>query len=293
MFENIYALTNNYAQNTVFAVGEPISNIFGDKEIDANEAFRKYSMSGMIQSTYLSGLSSQEPPKYNMYFEEFGTIMRECSYFDIRYDRAYPALYAKISPTASRLKGYTVSGFQADSYGAEFLIFNSTDTLLNLDDTSGNYLKIQGVTFTQDTTHELTVDEYYKKKSNLSDPELKGDSITTSALVEKAAYDEIKLSRLIYGKNDFALDSLYIQTQDHAEELLGWIISKVKDPKKSIGIQMFAIPTLQLGDIVTVTYKNSDGLNLVTDEDTRFVIYNIEYSRNNTGPSMTVYLSEV
>ena len=293
MFENIYALTNNYAQNTVFTVGETLSSVFGDKQIDANEAFRKYAMSGIVQSTYLSGISAQQPPKYNMYFEEFGTIMRECAYFDIRYDRAYPALYAKLSPTFNRIKGYAVSGFQADSYGAEFLIFNTTDTALNLDETTGNYLRIQGVTFTQDTTHELTVDEYYKKKSNLSDPEFEGDSITTSALVEKARYDEIKLSRLIYGKNEFAIDSLYIQTPDHAEELLGWIIDKTKNPKKAIGVEMFAVPTLQLGDIVTLTYQDKNGLDLVSDSETRFVVYNIDYSRSNGGPTMTVYLSEV
>jgi hypothetical protein len=293
MFENIYALTNNYAQNTVFTVGETLSSIFGDSQIDANEAFRKYAMSGIVQSTYLSGISAQQPPKYNMYFEEFGTIMRECAYFDIRYDRAYPALYAKIAPTFNRIKGYAVSGFQADSYGAEFLIFNSTDTALNLDDTSGNYLRIIGVSFTQDTTRELTVDEYYKKKSNLSDPEFQGNSTTTSALVEKAAYDEIKLSRLIHGKSEFAIDALYIQTQDHAEDLIGWIINKTKDPKKVIGIQMFSVPTLQLGDIVTVTYKDQNGLDLVTNDETRFVVYNIEYSRSNNGPDMTVYLSEV
>jgi hypothetical protein len=293
MFENIYAITQNYSQNTVGLAGETLSSVFGDKQIDTNESFRKYAMSGIIQSTYLSGISTQEPPKYNMYFEEFGTIMRECAYFDIRYDRAYPALYAKISPTFNRIKGYSISGFQADSYGAEFLIFNATDTALNLDETTGNYLRIQGVTFTQDTTLELTVDEYFKKKSNLSDPEFQGDSITTSALVEKALYDEIKLSRLIYGKNEFSIDSLYIQSPDDAEDILGWIINKTKDPKKAIGLEMFAIPTLQLGDVVTLTYQDKDGLDLVTDSKTRFVVYNIDYSRSNAGPGMTVYLSEV
>jgi len=293
MFENIYALTNNYAQNTVFTVGETLSSAFGDKEIDANESLRKYAMSGIVQSTYLSGISTQQPPKYNMYFDEFGSIMRECAYFDIRYDRAYPALYAKMAPTFNRMKGYSISGFQADSYGAEFLVFNTTDTVLVLDDTSGNYLRILGITFTQDTTHELSVDEYFKKKSNLSDPEFEGDSITTSALVEKSKYDEIKLSRLIYGKSEFALESQYIQSQDDAENILGWIINKTKDPKKAIGLEVFTIPTLQLGDIVTVTYQNNDGLDLVTDSETRFVVYNIDYSRSNAGPSMTLYLSEV
>ena len=293
MFENIYALSENYSQNSVFTVGETLSSAFGDKEISANESFRKYAMSGIVQSTYLSGISSQEPPKYNMYFEEFGSIMRECSYFDIKYDRAYPALYAQISPTFNKIKGYTTSGFYADSYGAEFLIFNATDTAINLDETSGNYLRIQGITFTQDTTHELTVDEYFKKRSNLSNPQLNSSSQIISPLIEKEKFDNIKLSRMIYGNNEFTLDTPYIQTQDDAESLMGWVIDKLMVPKKSIGIKIFATPTIQLGDIVTINYQNNDGLNLVTSLDSRFVVYNIEYTRNNEGPNMTVYLSEV
>ena len=75
--------------------------------------------------------------------------------------------------------------------------------------------------------------------------------------------------------------------------MLGWIINKVMVPKKSIGINIFSLPTLQLGDIVTVNYKDLSGLDLVTSSLSRFVIYNIEYSRSESGPNMTVYLSEV
>ena len=293
MFENIYALSENYSQNTVFTVGETLASALSEGKINANESFRKYAMSGIVQATHLSGISAQEPPKYNMYFEEFGSIMRECAYFDVKYDRAYPALYAQLSPTFNRIKGYTTSGFLADSYGAEFLIFNATDTALSLDETSGNFLRIQGVTFTQDTTHELSVDEYFKKRGNLSDPEFQGSSLIFSPLVEKAKYDEIRQSRMIYGKNEFSIDSIYIQTDDDAQALMGWIINKVMHPKKSIGVNLFSIPTMQLGDIVTVNYKDSSGLDLVTPDSSRFVVYNIEYSRGNSGPNMTTYLAEV
>ena len=293
MFENIYALSKNYSQNTVFTVNETLGQVFGDKDIDVTESFRKYAMSGVVQSTYLSGISAQQPPKYDMYFEEFGSIMRECAYFDIKYDRAYPALYAKLSPTFNNIKGYTTSGFYADSYGAEFLIFNSTDKALNLDETTGNFLRIQGITFTQDTTHELTVDEFFKKRGNLSDPELVGSTLTYSPLVEKSRYDEIKLSRLTYGKNEFSIDSPYIQTQDDADAMMNWIINKLMVPKKSVGMNIFSIPTLQLGDIVTINYKDSSGLDLVSKDSSRFVVYNIEYQRSESGPNMTIYLSEV
>jgi hypothetical protein len=293
MFENIFALAENYSQNTVFTVAKPLAQVFGEDQVNANESFRKYAMSGIIQSTYLSGISSQQPPKYNMYFEEFGSIMRECSYFDIRYDRAFPALTAQLSPTFNKIKGYTTSGFYADSYGAEFMIFNSTDKALVLDETSGNYLRIQGVTFTNDTTHELTVDDYFKKKSNFSDPELKGSTLLVSPLIENAKYDNIKQSRMIYGKNEFSIDSLYIQTDDDAQALMGWIVNKLMTPKKAVGVEIFSIPTLQLGDIVTINYKDGNGLDLITKNTTRFVIYNIEYSRGVSGPAMKIFMSEV
>ena len=293
MFENVFALAGNYSKDTSFPVARNLSTVFGDNEIDADESFRKYALSGVIQGTYLTKIGSQDISSYSLYFEEFGTIMRECAYFDIRYDRSYPALYAKISPTFNRIKGYTVSGFQADSYGAEFLIFNATDKALSLDETTGNYLRIQGITFTQDTTYELTVDDYFKNISDFSDPALSGSTLTTSPLVQKKEYDKIKLSRMNYGKNEFSLDSIYIQTQDDAEKLMGWVIDNVMVPKKAIGVQIFALPTLQLGDIVNIEYQDSTGLDLVTPSSSRFVIYNIEYSRSLNGPSMSLYLSEV
>jgi hypothetical protein len=55
---------------------------------------------------------------------------------------------------------------------------------------------------------------------------------------------------------------------------------------------MFAMPTLQLGDIVKVQYVNADGLDEI-GTDNRFVVYSIDYSRSTEGPEMTVYLSEV
>ena len=289
MFENIYALANNYSQNTVFALDTPVNNIFDD-EINATESFRKYAMSGVVQGTYLSGISSSEPPKYSIYFEEFGTIMREASTFNIQYDKAYPALYAKLSPTFNKIKGYTVSGFRAGSYGAEFMIFNATDTALSLDETTGNYLRIQGVTFTQESNGELTVDDYYSKNSSLSDPAIEGSDVIVSPFKIRKEYEDIKLSRMTYGKKDFAIATPYIQTQDHANELMRWLLSKIIKPRKSVGVKIFSNSTIQLGDIVSVKYSKN---NIEKISNNRYVVYYIEYSKGQEGPDMTVYLSEV
>lgn len=294
MFENIYALSNNYALNTSFEIDTPVSSVFGDKEINVNESFRKYAMSGMIQSTYLSGISADQPPKHTLYFDEFGTIMREAAYLNIRYDKAYPALLAQIAPTFNKIKAYTVSGFTAGSYGAEFLLFNATDTVINLDETSGNFLRIQGVTFTESSENELTVDDYFDKTSNFSNPQFTSDNkILTSPISQKEMYEDIKISRLTFGKQDFSFDAPYIQTQDAAQDMLSWMIKKTMNPRNSVGVDIFPIPTLQLGDIVTIDHRDNEGTDFISSNSAQYVVYNIDYRRDADGPSMEIHLSEV
>jgi len=293
MFENIYAMGNNYSQNTVAQLDTPVKSVFGTNSINVTDAFRKYSMSGLVQSTYLEGIGTSEPPKYKMYFDEFGTIMRECAYFNVRYDKAYPALYAQISPTFNKIKGYTVSGFVPHAYGAEFLVFNQTDTAISLDETSGNYLRIQGVTFTQQSNNELTVDDYYENISNFSTPEYKEDGTIISPVRAKQDYQDIKNSRITNGRLEFTLEAPYIQTQSDADDLMQWILSKVSRPRKAIGLEVFGLPTMQLGDIVNIDYTDNEGINQVQLDDSRFVVYKIDYRRDAAGPKFTVYLSEV
>jgi hypothetical protein len=295
MFENVYALAKNYAEDGSFDTDLPIASVFGDSTntINVNDALNKYALSGVVQKTYLSSISALTPPTFKMYYEEFGTIMRECSYFNIKYDKAYPALYAQIAPTFNRIRGYTVSGFTASSYGAEFLIFNATDTLLSLDSSTGNYLRIWGIAFTQDTTQILTVDDFYKKRSNLSDPELFKDGTIMSPYRYTEEYEKVRVSRLINGTKDFSLQSPYIQTPDAAEDILGWIIQKSIKPRKNVGLNIFSNPTIQLGDFVNIKYKNADGIDILGSENSKFIVYNIEHKKSVGGPEMTIHLSEV
>jgi hypothetical protein len=106
-----------------------------------------------------------------------------------------------------------VSGFRAGSYGAEFLIFNNTDNAIVLDETSGSYLRIVGVTFTQNTSNVLTVDDYYRDISNFSDPVVVNNTIRSPQRADKI-YQDVKLSRSKYGDRSFSLDSAYIQSSD-------------------------------------------------------------------------------
>jgi hypothetical protein len=292
MFENVYALANNYSQNTSFQLDTPISNVFGDSGINAQDSFRKYSVSGAVQATDLTGISTSQPPKFSIYFEEFGTIMREAASFNFRYDLAYPALYAQLSPTFNKLKSYAVSGFRARSYGAELLIFNTTDKVLSLDSNSQSYLRVQGIAFTNQSTNNFSVDDYFSKNSNLSDPQFDSTGLITAVNKVAKNYEDIKASRMLYGKKDFSLDVPYVQNSDAAENLMSWLVKKITKPRKSIGLKIFANPMIQLGDIVQIDYTEK-GINKAGFADSRFVVYNIEYSKSKDGPEMSVFLSEV
>jgi hypothetical protein len=292
MFENIYAIGTDLSQNSKVDIAVPISKVFGDTEVDSNEVLRKYAISGTVQKTYLSGIGSEEPPLYSLYFDEFGTIMREAAYLNIKYDRAFPALYARIMKTLNRLKGYSVSGFYAGSYGADFLIFNCTDANINLDDTTGNFLRIQGVTFTQSTTKDLSVDDYYKKTSSLTDPINNFDGTLINPLIQKEEYNRILNSRTKYGTNEFTIESPYIQTDDAAENVFGWTLEKITKQKILIGLNTFATFNIQLGDLLKINYKDNKGMNIISNPEKLFVVYNVEYTKDMNGENITMYLVE-
>ncbi len=291
MFENIYAMKNVYSKETGKTVARSDTKIFEDNEITASEVMRKYSVSGFIKSSYLSGISADSVPKHDLYFEEFGTILRECAYFNIKYDKAYPAFISVISPTLSKEKSYTISGFRGGSYGAEFLIFNNTDKLISLDETTGNYLRIFGITFTQSTSNVLTVDDYFRERSNLSDPIYIENTLYSPQRAQKTI-DNIRLSRSKYGKKEFSLDSVYIQNEDTASNLMSWLISKTIRPRKKVFLESFGTSHLQLGDLVTIDYDLPDGYKFVEDNK-KFIVFSISYKRNPEGPEMSLGLVEV
>jgi hypothetical protein len=46
-------------------------------------------------------------------------------------------------------------------------------------------------------------------------------------------------------------------------------------PRKSIGVKLFAMPILQLGDIVSIDYVDKSGTVEVAEKTERFIIYSI------------------
>ena len=300
MFENIYALRNRAIQSeSVTAIS--LDNLgtssrnslaaFGDNNVSISESLRKYALSGIVQSTYLSSIGTERPRGFDIYFEEFGTIMRECAYFNIKYDQAYPAIVARMLPPLNNEKVYTVSGFLPGSYGAEFLLFNSSDRIISLADSSANKIVITGITFTQNISNVLTVDDYLGDRSNLSDPIIIDNVIRSPQLAQKF-YDNIKNSRSIYGKKSFSLNSLYVQNEDSAKDLMGWMIDKTMKNRKVVSVNTFGTPHIQLGDIVKIDYDLPEGVKFV-ETDKRFIVTSMKYSRSSSDIKTSLNLVEV
>lgn len=284
MFENIYAIGNT-KQNDV-SINEKVNSYI------PAESLRKYSVPSAIQRTYLSSIGTESRPNVNFYFEEFGTILRECAYFNIKYDQAYPALVAKIVPPFTSEKSYEVAGFLPGSYGAEFLIFNTTDKAINLSESSTNRIMIQGITFTQNISNVLTVDDYFKELSNFSDPVLTSNNLIVSPGRSEKIYDSIRNSRAIYGSKSFSIDSIYIQNEDSARDIMKWVLDKTIRPRKVFELDTFGTAHVQLGDIVKINFDLPEGVKMV-DENKKFVVISAQYGRSSSDVKSQLRVMEV
>jgi len=284
MFENIYAIKNVRQADTTLP--EKIDESF------STESLRKYSLPAAIQRTYLSSIGTETKPTVDFYFEEFGTILRECAYFNIKYDQAYPALLAKIVPPFTSEKSYEVSGFLPGSYGAEFLIFNTTDKAIDLSESSTNRIMIQGITFTQNISNVLTVDDYFKELSNFSDPVITNNNLIVSPGRSEKIYESIRNSRSVYGNKSFSLNSVYIQNEDSAKDIMKWILDKTIRPRKVFEIDTFGTAHVQLGDIVKINFDLPEGVKMV-DENKKFVVISAQYGRSSSNVKSQLRVMEV
>lgn len=303
MFENTYAMRRFLTKNEMTILSNKnlteaerekqtksfanSANVFDDTKVSGISG-SKYTLSPLVQTGFLSKLSTSSIPENQIFYEEFGSIMRECAYFNVKFDKTYPALTSLMSPVPASLGGYVVAGYNSTPYRAEFLLFNTSDFVLDLG-ANKDYLdnvSITGVTFTQEAARDLTVDEFLTNKSNYT------NQVNYNPVEYKNKYTDIKNNRLLYGSKSFVIDSPYIQTADLAQNLMSFVINRISKPRKVAAVRVFGMPIIQLGDIVSFLYDTNKILpNTVSGNN--FVVYASEYQREETGPSTLLYLSEV
>lgn len=281
MFEHVYGIYED-------KVLKDVPKVYGLGEITTSNYFKKYRINESMILNYLANIKSTGPQS-GIFYDEFGTILRECAYFNIRYDKAYPALLAKVANTFNPYIGYYVSNFTPTPYGAEFMLFNTTDAPLIMNSSTGNYLRINGISFTAESNEELSVDEYFDLANDYS--QYSSSSLPKNTSNVQNDLSLIKNSRNTYGKKEFSVEAPYIQGRDMAYEMMGWMIQKIKKPKLAISAEVFGLPILQLGDIVEIDYQSNNNIDI--PRSSRFVVYCINHSANESDISHKIYLSEV
>ena len=284
MFDNVFAI-DTITKNLTSDVANS-AEIFDDS-YTSNISYSVHALSPLIIGGFLSKISPSKVPETQIDYEEFGTIMRECSYFNVKFEKYYPAITSQIAPLPQSITGYFVAGYNATPYRAEFLIFNTTDFALNIgsNKSGSGQLSITGLGFTENTPKDLTVDDFYGNKSSFGT----NQDYTKNY---KDKYTDIKNNRLAYGSKAFTIDSPYIQDEDTAKELMDYTIKKISKPRKAVGVEVFGMPIIQLGDLVNFSYDTQQILpNSITGSN--FVVYAIEHQTSQQGPSTMLYLSEV
>jgi hypothetical protein len=124
------------------------------------------------------------------------------------------------------------------------------------------------------------------------------DPVTTSANLivspgrSEKIYDNIKNSRSVYGNKSFSLNSVYIQNEDSAKDVMKWILDKTIRPRKVFEIDTFATAHVQLGDIVKINFDLPEGVKMV-DENKKFVVISAQYGRSSSNVKSQLRVMEV
>jgi len=82
------------------------------------------------------------------------------------------------------------------------------------------------------------------------------------------------------------IENFYVK-QQNAEEAMEYLNKEYPRWVRKI-VPLYTFPPQREWQYLTETE-----IDEIIDENTRFVVYNIEYSRSINGPEMTVYVSEI
>lgn len=296
-FEHIYAVgTNRFDLNT---------NEVQSETVVRPAPFTKFSPSAMwSQNALYGGEGSQW-----RYFEEFGSLARECRKLTATYD-LYPALRSKIADTLLLDRAFVTTHFTEDSYGATMMVWSHADRPIKFGEPSS--LIIHGLTFADNSEQTLKLDDILTGRNDgalTAGSYHKGIDFRNKLLAQRVSASTLKI--------DF--ESMYIQNSNDAQNLMRWLLPWMGQELISVSISAFAVPHIQIGDIVTIDYdiplkieknvpifSNSSNGGFEPDMEMykiknvsfngnkkRFIVKRISINRDNRGPQYSIDLDEI
>lgn len=276
--------------------------IFIDRNILSRpRAFRQFSPSGMFSTAAINGNGVAN----QTYFEEFGTLAREVRHIKAEFDM-FPILLSKMSPRQVFDRAFSVSGYYSDPYGADFLLWSQADRLLDLTSAETS-LSISGIPFEDSQEQTITLDDYLLGRYDGADK--------NAAYTSEITLRNTLLSLRASGQTEkIELASMYIQNRPYALKMLKWLAGFVGQDRTVITLKAFAVPHLQIGDIITLDYDipyyidgplEASETDDLTDPDyvndylsfkdngERFIIQSISIDRGEEGPDYTLKLVQL
>ena len=149
--------------------------------------------------------------------EDFGTVIREIYHVNTKLKSrpAYPILWSTGANNFASIIGQTVSNFSAEAY-----VLNNASTTIPLNDGAASKLYIYGNTVGESGDIEYSTDE-------------------------SAEYAN---------KEPISIRSQWLQTEADVKKLAEWIKTKIINKGKIINMEIFGVPMLSVGDIISVKY---------------------------------------
>jgi hypothetical protein len=199
-----------------------------------------------------------------------------------------------------------VSGYYSDPYGADFLLWSQADRLLDLT-TAEASLSISGIPFEDSQEQTITLDDYLLGRYDGADK-------NAAYMTEITLRNNLLALRAAGQTEKIELSSMYIQNRPYALKMLKWLAGFVGQDRTMMTIKAFAVPHLQIGDIITLDYDipyyidgplesyESDDLTdpdykndylSFADNGERFIIQSISVDRNDSGPEYTLKLVQL
>lgn len=248
----------------------PVSTIFGKHS--PYMPLQKAAQKSLLPPGFTTAIVGNQSVR--VFYEDFGRVVREARKFNVTFSS--PSIYSMPISLSRVNPAYNVANYSFSSYGAEFWVFNTSNSSINISQGTALPLSIAGVAINKLNPGEVKLSDYIKTRVGEDN--------------EKALLLERNIKK--YGSNAYTVSGEYINSMQQANSILSWILENSTKTKKTIAAQVFPNPLLELGDKVRIFYPEL-GYSYTQQGDKVYYIHSISYSVDNEGPKMSISVREI
>lgn len=231
-----------------------VEDFVGDKSFDPYKGF--LSGESALTKTFADFIfNSKSQQTSSTWLREFGPVARELRRIKARYTTPGFPLYPQLVNNSD----VTIAGSSIDSFSLDVYVLNNTGSFTALANNEEKQFVVVGNSIVSSDSFEYM------------DPKLS---------------DSDKLEQV-------GFDSTWIQRETEAKALSEWMTEQWSKQQKVVSVQTFLNPTIQIGDVVEISYPNN---GLYSSEDVsipsgfsanKFVVLSIDSAYDKDSPPTT------